>query len=253
VLSPRRIGLFIALIAGINYVGYVLERIFGRRRGAGLTGLVGGLASSTAVTAAMAEQSRRAPSLVVPNQLGTLLANVVLVPRLLVIVRLLSGEVARQVWWPLVAMASVIVVGAAWKWRALRATPPSDEPPIELELQNPFALLPALKWGAFLCFVLVISAVAQRWLGDRGVMATAALSGFADVDAISLAVSRQVSAGHLAARVAALAITIAVFSNTAVKMGIAWISGGRACGRDVAVVLGAAMAVAIAVVLVQSP
>ena len=47
VLAPRRIGLFVTLIMGVDYVGYILHRTLGARRGAGLTGLLGGLTSST--------------------------------------------------------------------------------------------------------------------------------------------------------------------------------------------------------------
>src|SRR5262249_21275391 len=35
VLSPRKIGIFVGLIAGIGYVGYILNRWLGNRRAAG--------------------------------------------------------------------------------------------------------------------------------------------------------------------------------------------------------------------------
>lgn len=247
VLSPRKIGLFVTLIAGISYVGYVLTRVVGRQRGAGLTGLVGGLASSTAVTAAMAQESRRAPSMTLPGQLATFLANAVMFARVLVVTAVISREVARALAVPLGAMGAIILGGALWKWRALRRAPqpPPGEAAAEVPLKNPFALLPALKWGLILSVVLVVSAAARDLLGDRGLLAAAAASGLADVDAITLAVSRQAKDGALDESVATLAITIAVMANTAVKGGLAWVTGGRAFGRDVAQVFAASMVIGV--------
>src|SRR6188472_3870316 len=74
VLAPRRIGIFVVLIAGISYVGYVLHRLLGDRNSAGITGLVGGLASSTAVTVAMSQRVRADQSFREPAQLAICLA-----------------------------------------------------------------------------------------------------------------------------------------------------------------------------------
>jgi uncharacterized membrane protein (DUF4010 family) len=60
-LPPRKVGTFIVLIAGVQYVGYVLTRMLGRTRGTGIAGLVGGLTSSTAVTVSMARAARATP------------------------------------------------------------------------------------------------------------------------------------------------------------------------------------------------
>ena len=72
-------------------------------------------------------------------------------------------------------MGAIMLAGAGWK---------------QLALSNPFALVPALKWGVVLSLVLVASAAAQQHFGDRGLYVTAAASGLADVDAVTLAVSR---------------------------------------------------------------
>lgn len=249
VLSPRKIGLFVTLIAAIGFIGYVLHRLFGASRGAGLSGIVGGLVSSTAVTAAMAQQARRAEAMVVPGQLATFLANTIMFARVLVVTSLISRDVARSLAWPLGAMGAVMLAGAGWKWMSLRGQKSGDDGDgaQRMALRNPFALLPALKWALILCAVLVLSAVMRDWLGDEGLLVTAAASGLADVDAITLTVSRDAGAGTLSTSLATLAITIAVMSNSVVKAGIALATGGARFGRDVAAVFGVVMAVGIAV------
>jgi len=249
VLSPRRLGIFVALIAGIGYVGYVLHRLLGSRRSAGLTGLVGGLVSSTAVTVAMAQQARQSAAMVQPGQLATLLASAIMLLRVLVVSAFIDLNVTRALVAPLGVMALATTAGAAWKWRQLRGTDPRTETAGELELTNPFSLVPALKWGALLAVILVASALARNAFGNSGLVATAAISGFVDVDAINLAASRLAVSGDIDASVAALAVTVAVASNTLVKGAIAWVSGGRKFGADIAKLFGASMALGIVVAL----
>jgi len=249
VLSPRRLGIFVAMIAGINFVGYVLNRLLGSERGAGLTGIVGGLASSTAVTAAMAQQAKASEAMVVPGQLATLLASTVMFIRVVVVAALIAPKVALALAAPMAAMAAVSIVGALWKWRAMRASKKTASRPVEL--QNPFSLLPALKWGVLLAVILVVSAVATQYLGNTGLLVTAGISGLMDVDAINLATSRQAASGEVPLSVAALAILIAVGSNTLVKVGIAFFGAGRAYALPLLAIFGAAtgLGIVIAVVL----
>lgn len=246
VLSPRKIGLFVVLIAGVSYVGYVLNRLLGASRGAGLAGLVGGLASSTAVTVAMSQQSRADERMVVPGQLAIFLANTVMFTRVLVITALIDRSIAGALAVPLGLMGAVMLAGAGSKLLALRGRDRSaDLKPEDMPLSNPFALIPALKWGIVLSAVLVASAFAQQHFGDRGLYVTAAASGLADVDAVTLAVSRQSHEGTIPTAVAALAITIAVVANTVVKGTMAVFMGRKGFGRAIVLVFALAIAVGV--------
>ena len=235
VLSPQRLGIFVALIAGIGFIGYVLNRLLGTTRGAGLTGLVGGLASSTAVTVAMAQQAKASEQMVVPGQLATLLASTVMYVRVGIVAGLIAPAVGLSLAAPLGAMAVVTVGGALWKWRAMKAKPPATA---SVELKNPFSLVPALKWGVLLAIILVVSAVAKQWLGNAGLLVTAGISGLVDVDAITLAATRQAAANEVPMSIASLAIMIAVGSNTLVKTAIAFFGAGRVYALPLLAIFG---------------
>ncbi|HTM21218.1 MAG TPA: DUF4010 domain-containing protein [Kofleriaceae bacterium] len=241
-LPPRKIGLFVVLIGGISWIGWALSRMLGPRRSAGLTGLVGGLASSTATTVAMAQAARRDPAMRLPGQMAVFLACAVMIPRVLIVSAVISRDVAVQLAVPLAGIGLVMLGGAAWKWRAQRRSDQEGDaaakPPV---YANPFALLPALKWAALLCAVLLLATGAQRLLGGRGVVLAAGASGLADVDAITIAVSHQAGAGTLSSELAALALAIAIASNTLVKAALAWFGGGRRFGADIALVFAASM------------
>jgi uncharacterized membrane protein (DUF4010 family) len=243
VLAPRKIGLFVTLILGVDYAGYVVSRILGPR-GAGLTGLVGGLVSSTAVTLSMARKAKEQPALVPAGQLATFLAGAVMPIRVMIISFVLNRRLGLAVAPAMVATALVLLLGAWWKWRKVRGA--TKGAGAEVPLQNPLSLVSALKWGAFMCVILIVTQVAKNYFGDRGLILTAVVAGLADVDAITLAVSGQ---ANLATTLGALAIMVAVASNTTVKAAMAWASGGRAFAVDVTKVFAAALVVGIAVAI----
>lgn len=243
-LPPRKIGTFIVLIGGVQYVGYVLTRLLGPTRGAGLAGLVGGLTSSTAVTVSMARAARQSPELTRPSQLATYLANTVMPVRVAIIAGAISFQVGTRIAAAMAAMALVLLVAAAVTWLRLRHEPAA--PRGAIQLKNPFELLGALMWGAILCAVLLVAKLATRWMGDEGFLIAAALSGLTDVDAITLAAAAQARDQALSFDIAALAITIAVAMNTVVKGAMAWLGGGARFGRPVVLVFAGAIGLAVA-------
>jgi uncharacterized membrane protein (DUF4010 family) len=243
-LPPRKVGMFVVLIAGVQYVGYVLTRVLGPDRGVGLTGLVGGLTSSTAVTMSMARAARETPDLLRQSRLAVYLANIVMPVRVAIISGLVSAAVGRQVAVVLAGMVIALLVAAFIEWRALRgaARPASTT----LELSNPLSLWSALVLGAVLCAVLLVSTIATAELGRGGLFLAAVVSGFADVDAVTLSAAEQARAGAIDAAGAALAIALAVAANTVAKAGMAIGAGGRRFGGPIAIAFGAGIALSIA-------
>jgi uncharacterized membrane protein (DUF4010 family) len=94
----------------------------------------------------------------------------------------------------------------------------------ELALRNPFSLTAAIRFAAFFALVLLAVAGVRANFPGRGVYAVAALAGLTDVDAITLSMAEAARGGEDAHR-AAIAIGIAVISNTAVKTGIVLVLG----------------------------
>jgi uncharacterized membrane protein (DUF4010 family) len=245
VLAPRRIGIFVVLIAGISYVGYVLHRALGSRNSAGITGLVGGLASSTAVTVAMSQRARQSDAFREPAELAIYLASTVMFVRVVVVAYVVGAGVARALIPPLGAMALVTGGAALLAARRMKRVDRSHQE--QVELSNPFSLLPALKWGLVFAAVLIATAAARDAFGEAGVVASASIAGLVDVDAVTLATARQATDGGLAIGTAALAITAAVVANTLVKVAIAWFSGGGRFARGMAVAFAASVAVGLAI------
>jgi uncharacterized membrane protein (DUF4010 family) len=248
VLSPRKVGWMVALIAAVDFLGYALNRALGSRRGAVMTGLVGGLVSSTMVTINMSRQAREDPGLRGPGQVAVMLACAVMSLRVAILAGVAGGPVlARPLLLPMAVMVLALLGASGWTYRTGAKEVGGDEMP----LKNPFHLKRAAAWGLALAGVLLASAAARAWFGDRGLLVAAGLSGLADVDAITLAVGSQVRGVGLSAPTAVLAIILAVGTNTLVKAGFAWTYGGGAFGRRLAGMLGAALAATLLVVWIQ--
>jgi uncharacterized membrane protein (DUF4010 family) len=245
-LNPYKIGFLVVLISGIGFVGYFLTRILGAQKGIGLTGIVGGLTSSTAVTAAMAQQAKESPNLRAICAFSTVAANATMFCRVLVVVALLDRHLARQLAYSVGAMAATAALCAIALWfsasKGKTGAPGGAE---RVKLKNPFSVGPALKFAVFFVGILLVAKIAKAYLGNNGLYVAAGLSGLADVDAITMSISEQTVAETLVRKVGAVAITIAVVSNSVVKSGIAISTGGWPFGRIVAAALGLATVVGL--------
>ena len=105
-----------------------------------------------------------------------------------------------------------------------------------MNVKDPFRIIPALKFGAFFAFVLIISKLASVYFGDTGIYAASIVSGLADVDAITLTMA-TLARSTLTGSVAATSITLAAITNTLVKLAIAYVLGSREFGNKMAAIL----------------
>lgn len=229
VINPYRIWWMVVLIAGISFVGYFSMKIIGERKGILLTGLLAGLASSTAVTisfARMARTNRTSSNLLAA---GTLVACATMFPRMLVISSLFSWELAAELLFPVLAMMTLAYALATLCWKQSGPCAHGGSPGVT----NPFELQPALIFAALLTGIMLLSQGLAEHSGDAGIYLLAAASGLADVDAITLSLANMTD-GRLSLEVATLGILIAAFVNSLIKGGLAMGIGGWALGYRVA-------------------
>ena len=233
-LNPRFVWLMVVFVTGLGFVAYVLGSVLGPERGIALTGVVGGFVSSTATTVSMAGKTAQNETLYRICAFAVVTASIVMFPRALVEVSVVNPALLPAVALPLGVMTGVGAVSAVLLyWRT------ATEETIEAdELKNPFRLRPALVFGAVFAVVLLVSEYANQWFGASGVYATAFFSGLADVDAMTITLSRLAAQGTVSTEVATTGIVIAAIANTLVKAGLALFLGTYRLGRLVSIVLG---------------
>ncbi|MDX1545827.1 MAG: MgtC/SapB family protein [Rhodothermales bacterium] len=244
VLVPYKIWLMVVFISGISFLGYILIQLVGARRGVGLTGVLGGLASSTAVTLTFAQRSRDTEGMARSFGLAILLAWSVMFVRVMVEVAAVNPPLLSRVWLPMTAATVVSLAYCAYLY--LRRE--QDSGAETGEFTNPFELGPALTFGALYAVILLAANAARLYFGDAGVYASSIASGLADVDAITLSMAELSRNDGLDPATATRAIVLAAASNTVVKGGIVLTTGSKALRKVLLPGLIATLATAIGVV-----
>ncbi|MBJ6127585.1 MgtC/SapB family protein [Microvirga splendida] len=237
-INPAEIWLLAIIIAAISFAGYIAIRIMGSQAGVAMAALAGGLASSTATTVTLARMAREHPAASPLLAGGILLSNLVMVLRVLVVASALNRALLLPLAWPLGA-AALVLAGVAGLL-LLRFGKDSKEYP-NLTIKSPFDLGTALKLAGLIAVISLLTKIITAYMGGAGLIVLAALSGLADVDAITLSFARLTNDG-LAVATAALGIGIAVAVNTAVKAAMAFSLGTVQAGWIVSGASAAALA-----------
>ncbi len=230
VFNPFKIWLMVVFITGISYVGYLLMKQIGANKGLGITGFLGGLVSSTAVTSSLALESKRHKGIVRPFTIGVLIASCTMFARVLFEVFVLNITLLPTLVIPLgIMIITGLGITCFFYYMHIRKKKVVRK---DITFKTPFALLPALKFGIFFAFVLFAVNVLEKLFGTSGLYLAAAIAGLADVDAITISMATLAAAGTISIPVAITTITIAVCSNMFVKAGIVYFFGDRAFARE---------------------
>jgi uncharacterized membrane protein (DUF4010 family) len=220
----------------------------GPERGAAVTGLSGGVVSSTAVTLAFARQSRqdegRSDDALAS---GLLLAWGIMFVRVIVEVAVVHAPLVPPLLLPLGAMGVVtLAVSAALAARARRRPKPRAG---EVPLRNPFSLTSAIQFAALFAVVLLIVRLTQQHFPGRGYYVVAGLAGLTDVDAITLSMAGLVGEGGMLPHTGVGTIVLATLANTVVKCGMIVVLAGSGLRRRALVATTLLLAVGLAVVV----
>ena len=185
-LNPYEIWLMVVLIAGISLAAYFAMRLTGPKKGVLITSVLGGLASSTALTLSLARMNARVP---MPRLLscGILLASAIMYPRILLEVAVINPELLPTLLPPMLAMTLGCVLGAFLLWRKRESSTAINT---EKLATQPFQIIPALKFGILLAGILLIAHGIEEHMGEQGLWLVSIVAGLTDVDAITLTARR---------------------------------------------------------------
>ena len=227
VLNPYSIWLLVVFISGISFLGYILIKVLGPHQGIGLTGLLGGMVSSTAVTLGFSERSKQENTLARPLGLAIMISWATMFFRVGVIVAVLNMALLRTIWLPLLVTAVVCLAYSYYLYR-LQKTESLEN----LSFSNPFNLGPAIKFGILFAVILLISRTAQMYFGEAGVYISSIMAGLADLNAISLSLAKlSLDPTSVGLVTAGRSILLASVANTIVKGVVVVSSGSRSLGK----------------------
>jgi uncharacterized membrane protein (DUF4010 family) len=228
-VNPREIWIIAIVLAGVSFAGYVAVKTLGSRHGTMLAAAAGGLVSSTAVTASNARRAAAGEGTARLLGAGVALATAVSFARVIAIVAALKPELLKLV---APALTAAIVVAVAWAviaayWRGGR-----DEQDQTVEFKNPFAFWAVVGFAVLLAAIVLVGRALGENLGAAGAIVGALALGLADVDSVTVSMSR-LTPQPLSLHDAALAILAAVVSNNVSKTVIGAVVGRGAFALEI--------------------
>ncbi len=226
-VNPFEIWLMVVLISGLSFAGYISVRVFRASRGILGAAILGGFVSSTAVTLSFARMSRRQPEYESAFAAAVVIAATIMMARVAIITAIIWPPLLPYIGVPVGAM---MITGVLLS--TLRVKQQSKEMAETPSVTNPLELAPALFFAGLLSIIMLASRWLEAVFGPEGVYAVAFASGLADVDALTLSISRF-ARGGLDLHVAAIAIITAAITNTLVKIGLTAIAGSPTMTRQV--------------------
>lgn len=243
VWNPRGLWQIVVLVCGLSFAAFLAMRVWGSRRGVYLSGIFGGLVSSTAVTVSFATHSRTTPAGSTQLAAGGGLASTVMLLR----VAFLAAVAGPSVLTYLGPFLGVTAIGGGIAI-ALLARRSASAPPLETGLTNPFQLREAIRFAVIYGIVLFAVEASRRYLGTWGIMAASVVAGLVDMDAITLSLA-SLSGRVLPPEAAAGGIALATLTNTAAKAVYAAWRGEARYKRGMAAILGASFVAGVIAVL----
>jgi uncharacterized membrane protein (DUF4010 family) len=228
-LNPHTIWLFVVFISGIGFVGYILIKLVGPGKGIWLTGLLGGLASSTALTLNLAGRSRENEDYAGNFTLGIVLSGAVMYVRLYLICVVLVPELAKPLALPLLLPAVPALLYALY----LKIRESRDHKAKTSTFNNPFNLLPAIKFGIVFTAVMCVANAARVYLGSGALLACSFLGGAAEMDAVAFSVLDMSMKAGLPIRELVLSLLFASLANTFTKGSLVCVLGAKSMRRPI--------------------
>jgi uncharacterized membrane protein (DUF4010 family) len=208
-INPVHVWRIVILVSSIGFVGYFLTKKFGSRIGLWLSGILGGIVSSTAVSIAAGRMAQRNPAVSFNALQMSLLASSVMYLRILALIFFLNPSAGMELWWHCIILACVGVLLAL---RLTKHHGDTEEKPAST-LENPFELKPALIFALVFIAISVVSVYARETFGQTGIIVLALIVGVADIDPFIL----SIISGHGMQAVVIFPVLLAMMSNTFAK------------------------------------
>ena len=235
-ISPFRIWLGVVAISGISYTGYILKRYIFREQGYVLTGLVGGLYSSTATTVVLARKSREASGLQGQLVAAIIAASGMMYMRLLLLVLILKPGLLSAAGIPLLTLGLLVFAIAGILSRLGRSNHLPDN--VDHGGANPLELGVALLFSVLFVAMISLTHFVISYFGQQGLALLSVIVGFTDIDPFVLSLLNGHYAGVIDVQLAG-AVLIAAGANNILKGLYAVVLGERRSGIRILLVLTA--------------
>lgn len=234
IFNPRELGWIIILISGIGFAGYLLMKFVGGEKGILMTGILGGIVSSTVTTWVFSKKSKEIPELSRKCAVAIFAASTIMIIRVFAWVFIFNKPLLDQLAIPIV-LIFITGLGVAIYYHLSKdhdAKVDTDFP-----LGEPLNLKGALVFGLLYTVILFVVSYANEQFGATGIYVTSGIAGLTDINAITISISK-LAGDTIAVLNAQNAILLATLSNTVIKITISLWAGSKGLRRYIFVGYG---------------
>ena len=215
-ISPYNLWLAVVVVSGISYISYLLKKFVFPDSGILLTGILGGLYSSTATTVIIARREKQG-SAGKQAVSAIMIANGMMYLRILVLAFLFNSAIATALSIPFLFLFVICLVLAKISGKKDDEISPSlAESMNTTGNKNPLELKTAVVFGILFVFFAIVTEYVTKTYGDTGVTSLAFIVGVTDIDPFLLNLLQH--QGGITETTIALAIINATNSNNILKM-----------------------------------
>ena len=216
--NPRNFGLLLTTIAAIQFGGYVAIHLFGERLGIAFTGFLGGLVSSTAVFVQLPDTLRKHSEFTLTIMASCILATIATLVEVIIIIFVASPSLLINIIFPI---SSMIVVGALFIILLLYYQKVTIVHSVRLS--NPISLTAIVRTSFFIGLMLILIAIAKRFISIKGILLVSFLGGLFQIQGISLATALLYLGKQLSVHDVRLVIYVAILASFISKFILLWL------------------------------
>lgn len=222
-INPQALAKLVVLVMAISAVAYVAMRSLGPRYGLPLAGFASGFVSSTATIYSMGVRAARHETIMGAAVSGAVLSSIATIIQMTVVIALIQPVLLSMMAIPLASGGLVaFLYGLIYFIKGNRAV----EDKQETRTDRAFDMKTAVGFAVLVSLVLIGSAALNAWLGSRGMLLGAAVSGLADAHATAASAASLAAAGKITNNEAVAPILVGLTTNTLMKAVVAFNSGG---------------------------
>lgn len=243
-LNLRTVWFSVVIVLSVSFASYVAMKVLGTNKGLNITGILGGLTSSTAVALNMAARSKRNRRILYSAAFATIVASSTMFIRQLIIASIFNAYVGLIMLPAFLILGVIGYIFSYFLYEKVRGREAA------IKIQSPLEFGPVVKFAVFFTIVIFSVNMIEEFVSPHipyAIYIVALLSGILDVDAITISIA---SLG-LPLQNTLVAVLLAAISNTVTKWYIVKWLGSKEMGREVGKIFLIILIVAVFVIFLN--
>lgn len=225
-LTPYTIWLATVVVSGISYLSYLLKKYVFHQSGILVSGIIGGLYSSTATISILARKCKSARKEEIPEYVAAMLLAVsMMYLRFLILILIFSTDIFKVIYPYLAIMSIVTIFIALFIHKRAEAKGVLRQIEQEPDESNPLEFKVALIFALLFVVFTVLTHYTLLYMGETGLNILSVVAGFSDITPFILNLLQDPS--NIAVMVIVACSMQAIISNILVNMFYAIFFSGR--------------------------